>query len=99
MYEQIVVNPNDPSVSTIKRGFWFHVDRTLSAAYMPFLYKNGLTDIQPASAFDFHLGFEFISSITMSSHKFTGTPWPSGVYIMAKIYTVTVEAFVLHWFT
>ena len=50
---------------------------------MPFLemaYRNGLTDVQPASVFDFRLGF--ISSIVMSGHKYIGTPWPCGVYLV-----------------
>ena len=62
--------------------FWFHVDGALAASYMPFLemaHKNGLTDVEPASEFDFCL--DFISSIVTSGHKFMGTPWPTGVYL------------------
>ena len=83
MYERTLVDPDNPSSLVVRRGFWFHVDGALAAAYMPFLemaYKNGLTDIKPASTFDFQL--DFISSIVMSGHKYIGVPWPSGVYIV-----------------
>ena len=46
---------------------------------MPFLemaYINGLTDIKPASVYDFRL--EYIST---SGHKYIGTPWPTGIYL------------------
>ena len=75
-------DPSDPSKSVIHKQFWFHVDGAISAAYMPFLemaYKNGLTEIEPASVFDFRLNF--VSSIVTSGHKYIGTPWPSGVYL------------------
>ena len=81
-YEQILVDPVDTSRSVSRKQFWFHVDGALSAAYMPFLemaFRNGLTDIEPASAFDFRL--DFVSSIVTSGHKYIGTPWPCGVYL------------------
>ena len=83
MYERVLVSSDDPSKRCIRKGFWFHVDGALAAAYMPFLdmaYKNGMTDVKPAPTFDFRLGF--ISSIVMSGHKFIGTPWPCGVYLV-----------------
>ena len=70
------------STSVVRKRFWFHVDGALCASYMPFLemaYKNSLTDIRPASPFDFRL--KFVSSIVTSGHKFIGTPWPTGVYL------------------
>ena len=85
MYERTLVDHDNPSSLVVRRGFWFHVDRALAAAYMPFLemaYKNGLTDIKPASTFDFRL--DFISSIVMSGHKYIGTPWPCGVYLVKE---------------
>jgi histidine decarboxylase len=85
MYERTLVDPDNPSSLVVRRGFWFHVDGALAAAYMPFLemaYKNGLTDIKPASTFDFRL--DFISSIVMSGHKYIGTPWPCGVYLVKE---------------
>ena len=82
MYERTVQDPSDPSKSVIHKQFWFHVDGAISAAYMPFLemaYKNGLTEVEPASVFDFRL--DFVSSIVTSGHKYIGTPWPCGVYL------------------
>ena len=83
MYELTFVDSKDPSKQSVGKGFWFHVDGALSAAYMPFLemaYKNGLTDIQPAPLFDFRL--DFVMSIVTSGHKFLGIPWPCGVYLV-----------------
>ena len=85
MYERLQVSSVDPSKCKFTKGFWFHVDGAFAAAYMPFLemaYRNGLTDVQPASVFDFRLGF--ISSIVMSGHKYIGTPWPCGVYLVKR---------------
>ena len=82
MYEQTLQDPADPSKCVVRKKFWFHVDGALSAAYMPFLemaFKNGLTDIEPASVFDFRL--DFVSSMVTSGHKYIGTPWPCGVYL------------------
>ena len=83
MYERVIIDLDNPAVSVTRKGFWFHVDGALSAAYMPFLemaYKNGLTDVKPASMFDFRL--DYISSVVTSGHKYIGTPWPCGIYIM-----------------
>ena len=82
MYERTFQDPSDTSKCVVRKGFWFHVDGALGAAYMPFLemaYKNGLTDVEPASVFDFRL--DFVSSIVTSGHKYIGTPWPCGVYL------------------
>ena len=82
MYERTLQDPSDPSKNVVRKQFWFHVDGALSAAYMPFLemaYKNGLTEVEPASLFDFRL--DFVSSIVTSGHKYIGTPWPCGVYL------------------
>ena len=82
MYEQTLWDPDNPSKHVVRKRFWFHVDGALSAAYMPFLemaYKNGQTDIEPASVFDFRL--DFVSSIVTSGHKYIGTPWPCGIYL------------------
>ena len=82
MYERTLKDPSDPSKGVVRKQFWFHVDGALSAAYMPFLemaYKNGLTEVEPASVFDFRL--DFVSSIVTSGHKYIGTPWPCGIYL------------------
>ena len=83
MFERRFYDPDEPSSFVVRKGFWFHVDGTLSAAYMPFLemaHKNGLTDIKPGPVFDFRL--DFIMSIVTSGHKWIGVPWPCGVYII-----------------
>ena len=80
MYERTFQDPSNLCV--VRKQFWFHVDGALGAAYMPFLemaFKNGLTDVEPASVFDFRL--DFVSSIVTSGHKYIGTPWPCGVYL------------------
>ena len=82
MYEQTFKDPSNLSKCVVCKGFWFHVDGALGSAYMPFLemaFKNGLTDIEPASVFDFRL--DFVSSVVTSGHKYIGTPWPCGVYL------------------
>ena len=83
MYECKIVNSEDPSKHSVRQGFWFHVDGAIAASYMPFLemaYKKRLSDIKPASVFDFRL--DFITSIVTSGHKYIGLPWPTGVYIV-----------------
>ena len=82
MYERTFIDPEDSSRCITRKGFWFHVDGALCSAYMPFIemaYKNGLTDVEPASVFDFRL--DFVSSIVTSGYKFIGTPWPCGIYL------------------
>ena len=72
----------DPNTCVTRKGFWFHVDGALGAAYAPFLqmaYENGVTELKPPPIFDFRL--DFVSSIVTSGHKWIGTPWPSGIYI------------------
>ena len=73
---------SDPGRFITRKGFWFHIDGALGAAYAPFLqmaYENGLTDLKPPPVFDFQL--DFVSSIVTSGHKWIGAPWPCGIYI------------------
>ena len=73
---------DDSDAYIVRKGFWFHVDGALGAAYAPFLqmaYQNGLTELTPPPVFDFRL--DFVSSIVISGHKFIGIPWPCGIYI------------------
>ena len=73
---------SDPDAFITRKGFWFHVDGALGAAYAPFLqmaYENGLSDLKPPPVFDFQL--DFVSSVVTSGHKWIGVPWPCGIYI------------------
>ena len=65
-----------------RRGFWFHIDGSLAALYMPFLemaYHKGLTKEKPGPVFDFRL--DFVSSLTANCHSWLGSPWPFAVYM------------------
>ena len=84
MYERkhYLNDSTDPNACTTRKGFWFHVDGALGAAYAPFLrmaYENGLTELKPPPIFSFEL--DFVSSIVTSGHKWIGAPWPCGIYI------------------
>ena len=85
MYERkhYLNDSSDPDTFITRKGFWFHVDGALGAAYAPFLqmaYKNIiLTDLKSPPVFDFQL--DFVSSIVTSGHKWMGVPWPCGIYI------------------
>jgi histidine decarboxylase len=70
----------------IRNGFWFHVDGALGAAYMPYVeaaLKQKLIKT-PCKNYKFPV-FDFrikeIHSISMSGHKWIGSPWPSGIYM------------------
>ena len=71
-----------PGASFTRKGFWFHVDGALGAAYAPFLqmaHVNGCMKQKPPPVFDFQL--DFVSSVVTSGHKWIGVPWPCGIYI------------------
>ena len=73
---------SDSSTFITRKGFRFHIDGALGAAYASFLqmaYENSLTDLKPPPVFDFQLNFVF--SIVTSGHKWIGVPWPCGIYI------------------
>jgi len=72
-----------------RNGFWFHVDGALGAAYMPYIeqaLKQGLIK-KPSKDYQFPI-FDFrikeIHSLSMSGHKYIGSPWPTGIY-MSKV--------------
>lgn len=69
-----------------RNGFWFHVDGALGAAYMPYIeeaLKQKLIK-KPSKDYKFPI-FDFrlkqIHSISMSGHKWIGSPWPTGIYM------------------
>lgn len=74
--------------TSIRHGFWIHVDGALGAAYLPYL-RMAQDDGDPRVAklpsmpkFDF--GVEHVFSMVMSGHKWVGAPWPCGIY-MTKV--------------
>ena len=94
MFECMSHDGSDPLKQSVRKRYWFHVDGALGASYIPFLemaYKSNLTNILPPSQFDFRL--PFISSIVTSGHKFIGTPWPCGVYMVRHRTLVTTWSF------
>ena len=85
MYEQTFYLNDSKTIN--RKGFWFHVDGALGAAYAPFLqmaHENDLTKFKPPPVFDFRL--DFVSSIVTSGHKWIGSPWPCGIYISKTEY-------------
>ncbi|MFJ8621255.1 pyridoxal-dependent decarboxylase [Kitasatospora sp. NPDC093550] len=64
-----------------RSGFWLHVDGALGAGYTPYLEMArdaGLVEQVPP-VFDFRLSD--LHSLTMSGHKWMGTPWACGVFM------------------
>ncbi len=62
---------------------WIHIDGALGAAYLPYLeMANENKDNAPC--FDFRL--PWINSIVMSSHKWYGAPFASGIYMSKEKY-------------
>ncbi|QLH26706.1 histidine decarboxylase [Streptomyces sp. Rer75] len=65
----------------MRSGFWIHIDGALGAGYAPYLQMArdaGMVDDAPP-VFDFRL--PEVHSLTMSGHKWIGTPWACGVYM------------------
>lgn len=66
--------------------FWIHIDGALGAAYLPYLemaYEKELTS-KKGPCFDFRL--PFVSSVVMSTHKWYGAPFASGIYMSKEKY-------------
>ncbi|MYS81500.1 pyridoxal-dependent decarboxylase [Embleya scabrispora] len=64
-----------------RSGYWLHIDGALGAGYAPFLEmaRNvGMVDQAPP-VFDFRIAD--VHSLTMSGHKWFGTPWACGVFM------------------
>ena len=96
MYEHKIRDADDPSSFVVCKGFWFHVNGALSAAYfLEMAHKKCLTDVKSHSAFDFRL--DFIMSIVTSGHKWIGVPWPQwGVHHQEWVATVTPKCDFVH---
>ena len=79
---KIFFDKKNPHLFLERKGFWFHVDGALAAAYMPFVemaYEHNLVKEKPGPVFDFRLNY--VSSIVTSGHKWPGIPYPAGIYI------------------
>ncbi|WP_331721394.1 pyridoxal-dependent decarboxylase [Streptomyces sp. NBC_00212] len=64
-----------------RSGYWLHIDGALGAGYAPYLEMArdaGMVDEAPP-VFDFRLAD--VHSLTMSGHKWMGTPWACGVFM------------------
>ena len=76
MYSRkIYYDRENPDQYSKRKGFWFHVDGALGAAYMPFIemgYEHSLIKENPGPVFDFQL--DYVSSIVISGHKWAGCP-------------------------
>ncbi|KAH3758482.1 histidine decarboxylase [Pelomyxa schiedti] len=66
----------------IRDGYWIHVDAALGGSYVPFLRQRGYQLPQ----FDFSL--PMVHSISTSSHKFIGSPFPGGIYMTKAKYQI-----------
>lgn len=65
---------------------WVHIDGALGAAYLPYLelaHQQQLS-MEKGPLFDFRL--PFVHSIVMSTHKWFGAPFASGVYMSKEKY-------------
>jgi histidine decarboxylase len=74
--------------TSVRHGFWIHVDGALGAAYLPYLRMAQDTGdprvAQMPSMPKFDFGVEHVFSMVMSGHKWAGAPWPCGIY-MTKV--------------
>lgn len=69
-----------------RRDCWIHIDGALGAAYLPYLEMacdQGLIN-KKGPCFDFRL--TWVNSIVMSSHKWYGAPFASGIYMSKEKY-------------
>lgn len=62
---------------------WIHIDGALGAAYLPYL-EMANHNSGKVPCFDFRL--PWINSIVMSSHKWYGAPFASGIYMSNEKY-------------
>ncbi|MBC3842733.1 histidine decarboxylase [Streptacidiphilus sp. 4-A2] len=90
-------------LTDLRRRFWIHVDGALGAGYAPFMRMAaadteafGWTPDAEVPEFDFgltlptrqHGPLDMVSSIAMSGHKWSGAPWPCGIYMTKVKYQV-----------
>lgn len=69
-----------------RQDCWIHIDGALGAAYLPYLEmacENGLIR-EKGPCFDFRL--PWVNSVVMSTHKWFGAPFASGIYMSKEKY-------------
>lgn len=98
LYErQVPVDPNDPSKTETRTGYWIHVDGALGASYMPFVkmaanlreYEGFFEENHCYTGPDFDFRNPMVHSIVTSGHKWPGAPWPTGVYMTKHQFMVS----------
>jgi histidine decarboxylase len=71
-------------------GFWFHVDGALGASYMPFIEKalksGKITNPENYKFPEFDFIGHGVHSLSMSGHKYMGSPFPTGIYMTRHKY-------------
>lgn len=65
---------------------WIHIDGALGAAYLPYLEKAFQQKLTPEKGPQFDFSLPWVSSIVMSSHKWYGAPFASGIYMSKEKY-------------
>lgn len=60
---------------------WIHIDGALGAAYLPYLEMAFQQKLTPDKGPQFDFSLPWVSSIVMSSHKWYGAPFASGIYM------------------
>jgi len=65
---------------------WTHIDGALGAAYLPYLEMAYQQQLTPARGPQFDFSLPYVNSIVMSSHKWYGAPFASGIYMSREKY-------------
>lgn len=81
--------PRGGRADLVRTGYWIHVDGALGAGYMPFLeqaWKAGQLAVPDPSIFEFDFRLPFVHSISLSSHKWIGSPFPGGIFMTRRRY-------------
>ncbi|WP_313683868.1 pyridoxal-dependent decarboxylase [Pantoea sp.] len=65
---------------------WIHIDGALGAVYLPYLEMAFQQKLTPENGPQFDFSLPWVSSIVMSSHKWYGAPFASGIYMSKEKY-------------
>ena len=87
-----------------RQNHWFHCDAALGGGYMPYLEKAyDQKMFTPPTHFEgenlenwkfpvFDMRLEQVNSIVTSGHKWPGSPWPTGVFLMRKSHQIVAKS-------